>query len=45
MALPIASIPVLTGKVDRRFESDVQTNYQRYINCTEEEKKADETIL
>ena len=45
MALPIASIPVLTGEVARCFEAEAQANYQRYINCTEEEKKADETIL
>lgn len=45
MALPIASIPVLTGEVARRFEAEAQANYQRYLNRTEEQKKADEAIL
>ena len=45
MALPIASIPVLTGEVARRFEERAQANYQRYLNRTEEQKKADEAIL
>ena len=39
MALPIASIPVLTGEVAQRFEAEAQANYQRYPNRTEEEKK------
>ncbi|MCI7780769.1 MAG: hypothetical protein MR517_06870 [Bacteroidales bacterium] len=45
MALPIASIPVLTGEVARRFEAEAQATYQRYLNRTEEEKKADKEIL
>ena len=45
MALPIASIPVLTGEVAQRFEEQVQANYQRYLNRTEEQKKADEEAL
>lgn len=32
MALPIASMPVLTGEVAQRFEADAQANYQRYLN-------------
>ena len=40
MALPIASMPVLTGEVAQRFEADAQANYQRYLNRSEEEKKA-----
>ena len=45
MALPIASIPVLTGEVARRVESEAQANYQRYLNRTEEEKKAEAEIM
>ena len=45
MALPIASMPVLTGEVAQRFEADAQANYQRYLNRSEEEKKADEEAL
>ena len=45
MALPIASIPVLTGEVAQRFEAEAQANYEWYINRSEEEKKADEAIL
>ena len=45
MALPIASIPVLTGEVARQFEAEAQANYEWYINRSEEEKKADEAIL
>lgn len=45
MALPIASIPVLTGEVARQFEAEAEANYQWYLNRTEEEKKADEAIL
>lgn len=40
MALPIASIPVLTGEVAQQFEERAQAVYQRYLNRTEEEKKA-----
>ena len=45
MALPIASIPVLTGEVARQFEAEAQANYEWYINRSEEEKKADDAIL
>lgn len=45
MALPIASIPVLTGEVAQRFEAEAEANYQWYLNRTEEEKKADEEAL
>ena len=45
VALPIASIPVLTGEVAQRFEERAQANYQRYLNRTEEQKQADEAIL
>ena len=45
MALPIASIPVLTGEVAQRFEAEAQANYQRYLNSTEEEKKAEAEAL
>ena len=41
MALPIASIPVLTGNAARQFEAQAQANYQSLLNRTEEEKKAD----
>lgn len=40
MAIPIASIPVLTGEVAQRFETDAQRNYKAYLNRTDEEKKA-----
>ena len=45
MALPIASIPVLTGEVAQRFEAEAQANYQRYLNRSEEEKQADAEAL
>ena len=45
MALPIASIPVLTGEVAQRFEAEAQANYQRYPNRTEEEKKQKPKLL
>ena len=45
MALPMASIPVLTGEVAQRFEERAQANYLRYLNRTEEQKKADEAIM
>ena len=45
MALPIASIPVLTGEVAQRFEAEAQANYQRYLNRTKEEKKAEAEAL
>ncbi len=34
-----------TGEVAQRFEERAQANYQRYLNRTEEQKKADEAIL
>lgn len=45
MALPIASIPVLTGETARRFETEAQARYRKYLNRTEEEKKADAEAL
>ena len=45
MALPIASIPVLTGEVAQRFEAEAQAKYEWYMNRSQEEKKADEAIL
>ena len=45
MALPIASIPVLTGEVAQRFETEAQVNYQRNLNRTEQEKKAEVEAL
>lgn len=45
MALQIASIFVLTGEAAQRFEADAQANYQRYLNRSDEEKKADEEAL
>ena len=40
MALPIASIPVLTGEVAQPFEAEVQANYEKFLNRTPEEEKA-----
>ena len=45
MALPIASIPVLTGEVAHRFETEAQANYLRNLNRTEQEKKAQAEAL
>ncbi len=45
MALPIAYSPVLTGEVAQRFESEAQANYQRSLNRTEQEKKAEAEAL
>lgn len=45
MAIPIASIPVLTGEVANRFENEAQANYQRRLNRTEKEKKAEAEAL
>ncbi len=39
MALPIASIPVLTGEVAERFETQAEANYQKYLHRTPEEEK------
>jgi hypothetical protein len=40
MALPIATVPVLTGEVAERFESEAQKNYENYLNRTNEENEA-----
>ena len=45
MAIPIASIPVLTGEVAQRFEEAAQRNYERWLNRTEEQKKAEDEAL
>lgn len=45
MALPIVSIPVLTGEVAQRFEAEAQANYERYLNRTEDERLAEEIAL
>jgi Skp family chaperone for outer membrane proteins len=45
MALPIASSPVLTGKVAEEFERKAQEEYQRCLNRTEEENRALEESL
>ena len=45
MALPIASIPVLTGEVAQRFEERAQANYQRYLNRTEERRRQTRLFL
>ena len=45
MALPIASVPVLTGEVAQRFETEAEANYQRHLNRTEKEKKAETEAL
>ena len=35
----------MTGEVAQRFDERAQANYQRFLNRTEEQKKADEAIL
>lgn len=40
MASTIASVPVLTGEVAERFETEAQKNYEKYLNRSESEKKA-----
>lgn len=40
MALPIASIPVLTGEVAQRFEAEAQANYEKILHRTPEEERA-----
>lgn len=42
MALAISSVPVLTGDVAERFESEAQKTYEKYINRTEIDKKSAE---
>ena len=39
MALPIASMPVLTGEVAQRFEAEAQANNQRYISTALRKRK------
>lgn len=45
MALPISSIPELTGEVAQRFEAEAEKNYQRQLNRTEEQKRTEEEAL
>lgn len=45
MALPIASVLVLTGEVAQRFEAEAQANYQKNLNRTEQEIKAEAEAL
>lgn len=45
MALPIASIPVLTGDVAERFEAEAHANYMRLLNRSDEEKKEEKEAL
>ncbi len=45
MALPIVSMLVLTGEVAQQFESEAQATYQRRLNRTEQEKKAEAEAL
>lgn len=40
MAIEIASIPVLTGEVAERFESEAQAAYERYLHRTEDEERS-----
>ncbi len=39
MALTIASVPVLTGKVGEQFETEAQKAYNDYLNRNDEEKR------
>lgn len=39
MALPISTIPVLTGEVAEEFERQAQETYNAVINRTEAQKK------
>lgn len=45
MALPIATIPELTGEAAERFEAMAQRNYERKLYMTEEEKKEVAEVL
>lgn len=45
MALPIASIPVLTGEVGRQFEAQAAENYKRYLDRTPGEVEAAKVAL
>lgn len=38
MASTIASVPILTGEVAERFETEAQKNYEKYLNRSESEK-------
>lgn len=40
MALPITSIPVLTGEAARRFEAEAQKTYEQFLHRTPEEEKS-----
>lgn len=39
MALAISSVPVLTGEVAEKFETEAQKTYEKYLNRNEKEKK------
>lgn len=39
MAIEIASIPVLTGEVAERFETEAQATYERYLHRTDDEER------
>ncbi len=45
MALPIASMPILTGEVAQRFETEALATYRRSLNRSEREKKAEAEAL
>ena len=39
MALAIASVPVLTGEVAEKFETEAQKSYEKFLNRSQSEKK------
>lgn len=39
MALAISSVPVLTGEVAEKFETEAQKSYKKYLNRSESEKQ------
>ena len=41
MALVIASVPVLTGEVAEKFESQAEKTYEEYLKRASEEKNED----
>ena len=41
MALAIASVPVLTGEVAEKFESQAEKTYEEYLKRASEEKNKD----
>ncbi len=45
LILTIYNMPVLTREVAQRFESEAQANYQKSLNRTEQEKKAEAEAL